>query len=294
MEKDKKNNFDEATLQLFKEFEKENKRVKDFLIDNYKGLPADPRIEEEAHEYFINNSVFFSVMAAQNASSLITEFLYERLPSKSILDNYALNSKAGRAVRARLIAVEDELHRVIDDYRTKGEVLIGNLGSGPGRDVIDVFSNYYQNSSNVKAVNVDKDVTALKRGKRMASIKKVGHLINFVQGSFLKYVPEKKFDIIILVGILCPLQSEVCINILKTIKGFLKENGCLIASNVTNKMQEEDPFACYIMDWVANWRFIYKSEEEFKKIFEQAGYQWKRGFTDSYGFHLMGVGTPTP
>ena len=294
MEKDKKNNFDEAALQLFKELEKENKRVKDFLIDNYKGVPADPQAEEEAHEYFINNSVFFSAMAAQNASPLVTEFLYERLPSKSIFNNYALNSKAGRAVKARLIAVEDELHRVIDDYRTKGEVLIGNLGSGPGRDVIDVFSNYYQNSSNVKAVNVDKDVTALKRGKRMVSIKKVDHLINFVQGSFLKYVPERKFDIIILVGILCPLQSEACINILKTIKGLIKENGCLIASNVTNKMQEEDPFACYIMDWVANWRFVYKTEEEFKKIFEQAGYQWKRGFTDSYGFHLMGVGMPTP
>jgi len=294
MEKDKKNNFDEAAFQLFKELEKENKRIKDFLIDNYRGLPADPQIEEEAHEYFINNSVFFSAMAAQNASSLITEFLYERLPSKSILDNYALNSKAGRAIRARLIAVEDELHRVIDDYCTKGEVLIGNLGSGPGRDVIDVFSNYYQNSSNVKAVNIDKDVIALKRGKRMASIKKVDHLINFVQGSFLKYVPEKKFDIIILVGILCTLQSEVCISILKTIKGFLNKNGCLIASNVTNKMQEEDPFACYIMDWVANWRFVYKSEEELKKIFEQAGYQWKRGFTDSYGFHLIGVGTPMP
>ncbi|MCX6760737.1 MAG: class I SAM-dependent methyltransferase [Candidatus Nealsonbacteria bacterium] len=294
MEKDKESNFDEASLQLFKDLEEKNKRIKDFLIDNYRGLPSDPQVEEEAHEYFINNSVFFSAMAAQNASSMVTEFLYERLPSQSILDSYALKSKAGSAIKARLDAVEDELHKVIEEYSPKGEVLIGNFGSGPGRDVVDVLSKYYQNFSNIRAINVDRDVTALKRGKRIASIKKVDHLIDFVEGSFLKYEPEKKFDIVILVGILCALQSEVCVNILQTARGLLKEGGCIIASNVTDKMKEEDPFACYIMNWVANWDFVYKNEEKLKKIFDQAGYLWKKGFTDSYGFHFMGIGTPKP
>jgi SAM-dependent methyltransferase len=288
---EKENNFDAAALQLFKDLERKNKKIKDFLVDNYKGLPPDPHVEEEAHEYFVNNSVFFSAMAAQNASSMVTEFLYERLPSQSILDNYALNSKAGSAIRARIDAVEDELHKVIEEYHPKGEVLIGNLGSGPGRDVIDVLSKYYQNFSNIRAINIDRDVTALKRGKRMASIKKVDHLIDFVEGSFLKYEPEKKFDIVILVGILCTLQNDVCVNILKTVKGLLKKDGCLIVSNVAYKMKEDDPFACYIMNWVANWNFVYKNEEKLKKILDEAGYQWKRSFTDSYGFHLMGIVT---
>jgi chemotaxis methyl-accepting protein methylase len=168
------------------------------------------------------------------------------------------------------------------------------LGSGPGRDVIDVLSGHYQSSSDVRVVNIDKDITALKRGKRLASIKKVDHLIDFVQENFLKYQPEKKFDIVVLIGVLCPLPSTACIEALKTIKGFLKDGGCLIASNVANKMKEEDPFACYIMDWVANWKFVYKEEEELKRVFEQAGFQWKRYLRDSYGFHVLGVGTPRP
>ena len=284
-------NFDEAALQLLKTLEKENKTVKDFLIRSYKGLPTSPEIEEESYNYFIGHSVIITSMTTSPGSSVFTELLYEGLSSPSPIDRYVLQSKAGKAVKARLIAIERELPKIIEEYRSKEDVLIGNLGSGPGRDIINVLSTHYQNTSNIKAINIDKDITALKRGERIAKIRKVSHLVEFVQGSFLKYNLTKKFDVILLIGVLCPLEFETCVVILKTIKGLLKRGGCLIVSNATKKMQEEDPFAYFIMKWAANWELVFKDEKEVKQIFEKAGYAWKKGFRDSYGFHLMGVGT---
>lgn len=285
-------NLDEAAIQLLKDLEKENNRVKDFLVRSYGGLPVSPEMEEEAYNYFITHSVISAATASNPGTSVITEVLYEGIPSPSPIDNYFLQSKAGKAIKARLIAIGQELPKIIEEYRSKSNVLIGNLGSGPGRDVIDTFSNYYRNVTNIKAVHIDRDKVALERGKRIAESKRVEHLIGFVHENFLKYNSPKKFDILLLIGILCPLATEICIAYLKVIKQLLNEGGCLIAGNVSKKMLKEDPFTCHIMEWGANWKLIYKDEEELKQIFEKAGYIWKGYFTDSYGFHIMGIGTP--
>jgi SAM-dependent methyltransferase len=283
------NIFDKASNKLFRNLK--NKEVKEFLVNNYSGKSFSPEKEEEVYKYIINNSVFFASMAAQHGSSVITEFLYEGIEPRSVFDEYALSSKAGRAIKARLMAMEKELPKIIDEYRAKGNVLIANLGSGPGRDMIDVLEKRYKDASNVKVVNIDKDITALRKGRRIAEIRKVSHLIDFVQASFTRYEPKEKFDVLILVGVLCPLKTEICTELLRTIRNLLKPGGCLIASNVAKSMFQDDPFACYIMNFVADWKFVYKDEKELKSIFEKSGFNWKRSFSDEFGFHIMGIGT---
>ena len=288
----KNRELSEEALQLLEILGKENLRVKEFLINNYKGLPVSPEMEEAAYKYSITHSAIFATTTSNPGTSVLTEFLYEGIPSPSPIDNYFLQSKGGKAVKARLIAIEEELPKIIEKYRSKGDILIGNLGSGPGRDVIDTFSKYYRNISNIKAVHIDRDKVVLDRGKRMAKNKGVDHLIEFVHGNFLKYNSPRKFDIALLIGILCPLEIKTCISYLKIIKRLLKKDSCLIAGNVTKKMLKEDPFTCYIMEWGANWKLVYKDEEDLKQIFRKSGYTWEGYFLDSYGFHIMGIGTP--
>jgi SAM-dependent methyltransferase len=294
-EKDTKNlKFDQAAIDLLNTLEKENREIKESLLEGYMGLPLSPKVKEEIYNYFITHSLFSVVTMANPGSSVITEFLYHGLPSSSPIDNYFIQSKAGKSIKARLIAIEKELPKIIEKYRQNhknSNILIGNLGSGPGRDVINVFSNHYQNVSDVKAIHIDKDMVALEKGKRMAKIKGVNHLIEFIQGDFLKYNHEKKFDILLLSGILCALEIETCIICLEKLKKLLKKDGCLIASNVTKKMLKEDPFTCYLMARVGNWKLVFKDEEELKQIFRAAGYNWEGCFNDSYGFHIMGLGT---
>lgn len=118
------------------------------------------------------------------------------------------------------------------------------------------------------------------------------HQIEFIQKDFLRYNATEKFDIALLIGVLCPLENDICIRYLKIIKKLLKKDGCLIASNASKTMLREDPFTIFLMEWLANWKLVYKDEYEVKDIFEKAGYVWKEYFLDTIGFHIMGMGIP--
>lgn len=292
----KKLEYDEVAIQLFKSLEKENSKIKNLLIESFEktcnGLPVSPEAEEKIYNYSITHGILSLAIITNPGSSIITETLYDGLLSPHPLDNFILQSKSGKAIKTRLIAIKKELPKIIEQYRNNGNVLICNLGSGPGRDIIDILSAHYQDISNIKVINIDKDEVALKRGKRMAKNKGVEQLIDFVGVNFLKYKPNKKFDVILLIGVLCPLKIEVCIKLLKMIKKFLKKDGCLIASNVSKKMLKEDTFTYFLMSQIGNWKLVFKDEEELKEIYKKAGYIWKGCFTDSSGFHLMGIGTP--
>jgi len=139
---------------------------------------------ETFYNFFISRSVFSAATVANPSTSVITELLYEeaeKLNLPSPIDQYFLKSKAGKSLKTRLEVIKKELFKMIEEYRKKGEVLIGNLGSGPGRDVIDVLASHYRDVSDVRALHIDKDKFALERGKRLAKIKGVDHLIDFVE-----------------------------------------------------------------------------------------------------------------
>ncbi|TSC95388.1 MAG: hypothetical protein Athens101410_638 [Parcubacteria group bacterium Athens1014_10] len=259
-EENKYQGFSDAAICLFNALEKKGEaKVKDFLIKDFKGLPVSKE---------------------------------DGLASPSLIDNYFLQCEAGRALKSRLITIKEQLNKIINEYsRKNGKILIGNFGSGPGRDVINVLSSCH-NNGNIKAIHIDKDVNSLKRGKRMAMNMGVGQHIEFVKESFLKYETEKKFDIILLIGIICPLNIENSVVVLQKIKKFLKEDGVIIASTATKKMGAEDPFTYYLMKWAADWEMFFKDEADLKKIYENAGYQWKGQFTEPLGFHMMGMGKP--
>jgi hypothetical protein len=71
---------------------------------------------------------------------------------------------------------------------------------------------------------------------------------------------------------------------------MLAKGGCIIASNVTPKMLEEDPFTYFIMKDVLNWSLIFKDEDLLKDIFKKAGLKWQKSFSDDCGYHNMGIG----
>ena len=237
--------FEPCVPELLKSIEKDNEKIKDLVICKYLKIQLTPAEEEDILNYFINNSVFSAATLANPATSVVTEFLYDPI-GRFDIDKYFFASKGGKAIHSRLIRVEDNLHSLIEKHLKKGKVLIGNLGGGPGRDVIDVFSKFYRNNDNVASVNIDRDKNALNRGKRMADIGEVLNKIEFVESSFSKYKNKEKFDIIILVGVLCGLPIEKCTLLMREIKPLLAKGGSIMVSNVAPKMLNEDPFTYFI------------------------------------------------
>ena len=283
--------FEKCVFDLLKFIEKDNEKVKNTLIKKYLGESLSAEAEEEMIEYFVNNSIFSSATIANPATSVVTELLYKRPEVSHPIDKYFLASKSGKAIYSRLNCVEKNLHLLIEEYlKKKSDVLINNFGGGLSRDTIDVFSKYYQDNENIKAISIDRDSSAVKRGKRLAIINGVTDKTEFLEVNIMKYNPEEKFDIVLVVGVLCGMPPETCTMILKNIKGLLGEGGCVVASNASPKMLEEDSFTYFIMENILNWKLIFKDEKLLKDIFQKAGLKWQRSFADEYGFHNMGIG----
>jgi len=279
-----------CVAELLKFIEKDNEMIKDLLINKYLQIPLSSKEEEDIREYFINNSVFSAATLANPATSVVTEFLYDPKASSPI-DKYFFASKGGKAIHSRLIRVEENLHSLIEEcLKNNKKVLVANLGGGLGRDIINVFAKYYKDNDSIKALNLDKDKNASKRGQRMAEAKGVLNKIDYVEGSFTRFKPKEKFDIILLVGVLCSLPPETCVWILNKIKPMLNKEGFIMASNATPQMLKEDPFTYMIMN-IMGWSLIFKNEDELRAIFAKSGLKWQRSFTDDYGFHRMAIGT---
>ncbi len=272
-------------------------KVRSFLLQDYAGLPTSSDAEEKARRYFAQTSTISAAVMADPGSFVVTELLYDsenHSKINSIIDNYFWESMAGKAVKARLDAIIEKLSTIIDSYLQKQDsVNILNLGSGPGRDIINILSAHPE-SSRIRAICIDKNETALQEGRSRAQKEGVDHLIQFVNGNFLKRgtVAQSDFDIVLLIGILCPLDAKTCVTLLRLIKRFLKKQGCVVASSASKTMLAKDPFTCYVMKKMGSWRLNFKDKKEMQKIFEGAGYIWQGYFTDEYNFHIMGIGKP--
>jgi len=283
--------FDNAARRLLESLEEKDPLMKDFIISRFKGLSFNSVIEERTYNYMLETSAILSAMASNPGTSIFTEFLYNGISSPLPGDSYVLESRAGKAVRARLEAVEGNLFKIFEKkLQEKKSLLIGNFGSGPGRDTINVLFRHYKGCSGLKAIHIDRDRAAINRGVVMAKNRGLSDNVEFSCQSFMKYCPAEKFDIVVLVGVLCSLDFGTCVNVLSTIKRTIKSGGLIIASNATPRMKDDDPFAYFLMNWLANWKLEFKDIKIMEKIFERSGYAWQGSFTEKFGFHLMGVG----
>lgn len=283
--------LDGCASEFIERIKKENPVMGDFILKKYYSLPVNPETEEKTYDYLLETSVIFSAMVSSHGTSVFTEFLYNGVSHPSPADDYVLKSRAGRAVKSRLRALEKNIFSISREIlQTQSNLIIGNFGSGPGRDLIDILSDHYKGSSRIRAVNIDKDNAALNRGAVMAKNRGVEKNIEFVCDSLTRYRPREKFDMAVLVGVLCPLDRKTCVEVLSQLKKMVNPGGIIIASNATPEMEREDPFSYFIMRWLAGWHLIFKEETGLKEIFQEAGFEWRGAFKDDYGFHAMGIG----
>jgi len=65
----------------------------------------------------------------------------------------------------------------------------------------------------------------------------------------------------------------------------------LVASNVSVNMLRDDVLSAWLLPNTTGWRLVYKTEEELRAIFEEAGFVWEGAYYDEpTRFHAMGMG----
>ncbi len=215
------------------------------------------------------------------------------------IDQYFIESKSGQALRDRLKAVIQYGIKNIPQMQVQSEIRnfkIVNYGCGTARDTVAILKGLSQN----KLVDISKFTTDCidinsEALKKAASLIKDSELQNFnlIRNNFLRINYHNEVALGFLIGVLCGLEVENCIIILKKLRKHFIKGGLLVASNVSTTMREKDFDMAHILKYEIGWKLVYKTPLELKYIFEQAGYEWKGCFYDKpLKFHIMGIGTP--
>lgn len=218
------------------------------------------------------------------------EPLYNKYPVK-LVDKYFYDSPAGDAIPDRLEAIVSNLPhwvRMLGLNQDIVKVLIP--GSGPAQDIIRILSNNPDLGVKMKAVCVDNETSALELGKKLAQKAGVSDNIEYVEGDLMKLNYYHKFDLVLLVGIICPLLMRTSIKVVNKVVSYCRRGGFVVVSAALQKMLLDDPATCYVMDFIW-WKIDYKTEDEFAEIIRRAGLIWVTSFQDPKSrFHRIVVG----
>lgn len=283
----------------------DEEKVRDYLVNDFlrsRGHSFDaaktgPEGFLATRSYFRRKSCIGSAVISMPPTSAVTEMLYERRPATPV-DEYFCGSKAGRAIANRfdaVVAVTSEL--IAAQLKEKEVVLVANLGSGPGRDTLRVLEQLDpKERARVRVVLLDNDQRALQEGAQAAKMLGMEGSFHFRYMDFAKATRrsadqiEEKFDIILLIGIVCPLSMRMSRNIVFRSSTLLNEEGVIVTSAAHKRMEEEDPFTDYIMRNLGGWSLEYKDEPGLQALLEETGFRDIRiHYDEPFHFHTIAV-----
>lgn len=175
----------------------------------------------ELLDYFSSNSPFFYLIQRNPGTALAFETLYTRSASTPV-DKWCIECKAGFQIYHRLLSLEANLpswlSRLLD---SKHAILVDNIGSGTGRDMIGVLGKNPHLAKKVKVRHIDPDTESLAISEKLAQDNGVADSFSF-HGSKFSDVPPADADMALLIGILCPLQRRVSKAVLRSVIPYVR------------------------------------------------------------------------
>ncbi|MCD4650550.1 MAG: class I SAM-dependent methyltransferase [Candidatus Cloacimonetes bacterium] len=237
---------------------------------------------QELLQYFINYSHMSKSIIGKIGSVNTFEMLYTKNVFTHI-DNYYINSIAGNQIYKRMMAIESHIPQYLSDYSKNNELLIDNIGSGSGREMINILKKHTSLISQVKIRNIDPDPEAIAISRYLADCNKLSNCFEHIPDKF-ENVENRNVDIILLIGMLCPLSISLSKKIISKLYSFLKIGGLLIYSTALNKMCYDDPFLDFLMRY-HGWNMSYKTVDESILIATSSGFELINVFFDEPYHH---------
>lgn len=196
------------------------------------------------------------------------------------LDNYFLETPASIATKNRK---EDFKLFVIDFVKNlprNEEISIMSLGCGPCRDIKEILENDAVNNERLYFDCVDVDDNAINYARSLLAGQPFRgrvffHRLNVLKMALTKNISRyftSKYDLIISAGLFDYLNDNISFKLLTNLKKLLKPRGALLISNYRDKYSNPSRF---YMEWGGDWNLIYRTEHEFLKLFQIAGFKEK-------------------
>lgn len=189
-----------------------------------------------------------------------------------------------KALRNRLRIVQSLLEKEI---RLRAEpVFILSIAGGSARSLINALAKLRAEHFpyTVRVIILDKDETALEVGKRVAVSAGVSDCFKWVRGNagdIASLVPDMRFDIVEIVGLLDYFDAEQTMRLLRTLRLIMKTNSALLVANVTPN--NEQPFV-HKTGWPP---MHYRTASDFTHLIEKAEFVARDTITEPLGVHII-------
>jgi extracellular factor (EF) 3-hydroxypalmitic acid methyl ester biosynthesis protein len=208
----------------------------------------------------------------------IIDNIYQNIPTTvgfdRLWDNYFQQLSTPKAIRVR----KEDFKKFILDFvkqRSNQDIRIMNLASGSAREIKELLeSDTDMLFTNATFDCYDFDARAINYAKKILNNAKN---VNFFQKNAIRQALKKDikeeiplaYDFIYSSGLFDYLDIRIAVRLVENLKKLLKKDGIIVISNVRDKYS--NPSASW-MEWVANWYLIYRTEDEFRRIFLNAGF----------------------
>jgi SAM-dependent methyltransferase len=189
-----------------------------------------------------------------------------------LFDEHFLNMHASIATRNR----KGDFKQIILDKCKKPPYRIMNLASGPGRDIFELLMEQPLWAQSAMVDCFDFDQNAIDYAKDLLA--QHGERVHFFQKNALRMALKKdihqeipyNYDVIYSTGLFDYLDAKLATRLISNLKKLLKPGGVLAISNYRDR--HSNP-SLYLMEWVAEWNLIYRTEDEFLRLFIEAGFK---------------------
>lgn len=253
-------------MELIESFPKD---IKNSFINCF--LNSDCSENDQVLNYLLKNSEMAPFIKKFPGSCEMFEYLYLEKKPKYPFDYFFIRCKSGIQINKRLISLEDNLPLWINKL-FKGDVLkIDNFFSGPGRDMVRVLQTNPELINKVNIRNIDIDKRAMEIGERLVSDLDLNHIFSFVNKPFHE-TKIRNADLILLIGVLCPLKLDTSKKLLEKMIKFTRKNGYIIYSTAQYNLLYDDPLSDYFMR-LCGWHMSYKTDEEAYNLANDTGWE---------------------
>lgn len=264
--------------------------VKPKLMRSYdgKGPYGDFGSEESLISYlemlddktFNKVSDLYNVMVTDKGGWLFTDRLYEDNP-RTELDEAIYNTRSCRSVHDRKHVVREQLLKLMNEYvntsrfSNKDVMQIYDLGSGPSDYTIEAFAKYIAKHDGrgmldfpAHATCIDINPHALRRGKKLAKNAGVNKFMEYKRGRIGSMLKEGKIndvDLMLAIGVICPLSDEVSMKLFERARKGLKPGGKFYTCAMRNH-----PLKNVLNQ--AGWKLNHREPEKIEKMLKESGY----------------------
>jgi ubiquinone/menaquinone biosynthesis C-methylase UbiE len=199
-------------------------------------------------------------------------YLSKATEQNELLDSFASNSVMARSIYKRFRYISDTLlpELIKEILNKKDRVKIASFGSGTGLDVLEAMKYF---NDNITADFFDIDSTALKLGRLFAEKLSFKNTVRFFKQDFTQLKSNVKYDIGLMIGIICPLPDKIAFKVMNSVKDKISGGGVLLVSSSTTRMGESEPVNRFLAEYTSNWFLQFRTKERMYKCGESAGYK---------------------